>query len=332
MAWSDVRGHAHQVEQFRQAYRAGRLGHAYLCVGPEGIGKKRFAVELAKALLCENPPSEFDACDHCPACAQVGAGTHPDFVTAQKPEDRVEFTIETMRELLVKLSLRPVRGTRKVIVIEDVDDFNEETANCFLKTLEEPPPGSIFLLLATTAERQLATIISRAQVLKFQTLGEEDLRSILAEQELVTDNIEPIVALSAGRVGRAVALTNEVVWNCRASVMTVRASARPGALELAQLLIATVEEAGKDSPAQRERASLLVQIVGDLLRDALRAQHGAASNTSTYSNADAIAGRWSEVVLCDAMEATVETERLIQRRVPVPVALEHLADRLVPGA
>ncbi len=330
MAWNQIRGHSQQVDQLRQAHLAGRLGHAYLCVGPEGIGKHRFAVELAKALLCENSPRPFDACDKCPACAQVEAGTHPDFVTAKKPEDRVEFTIETMRELLVKLSLRSVRGKWKVTVIEDVDDFNEETANCFLKTLEEPPPGSVFLLLATSAERQLATIISRAQVLKFHALTDDDLRSILAEQELVSDKLEPIVALSAGRVGRAVALANEKVWDCRESVLCLLASAKPGSLELSRLLIETVEEAGKDSPAQRERASLLVQLLGELLRDALRAKHAVPSKTSGYSNAEAIARRWSEATLCDSIEATVETERLIQRRVPVPIALEQLADRLVP--
>jgi DNA polymerase III subunit delta' len=331
MAWAEVRGHAHQADQLRQAQRAGRLGHAYLCVGPEGIGKKRFATELAKTLLCEKPPTPFDACDRCPACAQVMANTHPDFVTAQKPEDRIEFTIETMRELLVKLSLRPVRGTRKVTVIEDVDDFNEETANCFLKTLEEPPPGSMFLLLATSAERQLATIISRSQVLKFNTLGEADLRAILAEQELVTDNIEPIIALSAGRVGRAVALADEAVWNCREKIIGHLGSTKPSALELAQLLTATVEEAGKESPVQRERAVLLIQLVGDILRDALRAKQGVFGNTAVYSKADAIARRWSEEVLCESMDATVEAERLIQRRVPVPVVLEQLADRLLPA-
>jgi DNA polymerase III subunit delta' len=332
MAWADVRGHAQQAEQLRQAHRTGRLGHAYLCVGPEGIGKKRFAVELAKTLLCENPPSSFDACDRCPACAQVEANTHPDFVTAQKPEDRIEFTIETMRELLVKLSLRPVRGKHKVTVIEDVDDFNEESANCFLKTLEEPPPGSIFLLLATSVERQLATIISRSQVLKFQPLKDDDLRTILAEQELVTENIDAIVALSAGRVGRAVALADETVWSCREKCINLLSSAKPSALELAQLLIATVEDAGKESPVQRERANLLVQLIGEVLRDALRAKHGAFSSTAVYSKADAMARRWSEDVFCDAMESTVEAERLIQRRVPVPIVLEQLADRLVPSA
>jgi DNA polymerase-3 subunit delta' len=331
MAWNQVRGHTQQVEQLRQSYLAGRLGHAYLCVGPEGIGKKRFAVELAKALLCENSPSPFDACDNCPACAQVAAGTHPDFVTAQKPEDRIEFTIETMRELLVKLSLRPVRGTRKVTVIEDVDDFNEETANCFLKTLEEPPPGSIFLLLATSAERQLATIISRSQVLKFQPLKDDDLRTILAEQELITENSEAIVALSAGRVGRAVALADETVWSCREKCINLLTSAKPSSLEMAQLLIATVEDAGKESPIQRERASLLVQLLGELLRDVLREKHTIQSKTAIYSNAGAIARRWSEATLCDSIEATVEAERLIQRRVPVPIALEQLADRLVPS-
>src|SRR5262249_29335689 len=87
VSWSRVRGHEGVAEAFDRAWRRGRLAHAYLFTGPPGVGKKLFAVELARALLCEDPPPDrLEACDHCPACAQVEAGTHPDFFTAGRPE------------------------------------------------------------------------------------------------------------------------------------------------------------------------------------------------------------------------------------------------------
>ena len=94
MVWQRVRGHEAQVEGFRRAVRRGRLAHAYLFTGPAGVGKRLFAVELAKALLCEgNTGDELEACDRCPACTQVEAGTHPDFYPAARPPDSLEFPI-----------------------------------------------------------------------------------------------------------------------------------------------------------------------------------------------------------------------------------------------
>src|SRR5436305_3821996 len=101
LGWQRVRGHEALVEGFRRVVRRGRLAHAYLFVGPPGIGKRLFAVELAKALLCEGPREggRLEACDACASCVQIDAGTHPDVLTAARPPESAEFPIALMREL-----------------------------------------------------------------------------------------------------------------------------------------------------------------------------------------------------------------------------------------
>ena len=164
-----------------RAVRRGRLAHAYLFVSPPGIGKRLFAVELAKALLCEAPREDgrLEACDHCPSCIQMDAGTHPDFLTAARPPEKAEFPIELMRELCQHFSLKAARGRGKVVVIDDADDLNAESANCFLKTLEEPPPGSVLILIGTSSDRQMPTIVSRCQVVRFRPPPQETVAELL---------------------------------------------------------------------------------------------------------------------------------------------------------
>src|SRR6516164_399343 len=148
MSWSEIRGHEHLVEAFRHAAARERLAHAYLFVGPRGVGKHLFAVELARAILCEHPPALLQACDHCESCLLVSAGTHPDLFTVGRPEEKNEFPIDVMQELCRNFALTTARGHGKVAIVDDADDLNEESANCFLKTLEEPPPRSLFILIA----------------------------------------------------------------------------------------------------------------------------------------------------------------------------------------
>ena len=110
MSWSRVRGHEVLVRSFADVVARGRLGHAYLFAGPAGVGKRLFARELAKAMLCESAGETLDACDHCASCNLVEAGTHPDVILANRPEDKVEFPIETIRELTEHLAMKPARG------------------------------------------------------------------------------------------------------------------------------------------------------------------------------------------------------------------------------
>src|SRR3954451_15930447 len=99
MSWQTVRGHDRWVRAFAQVMERGRLAHSYLFVGPAGVGKRLFAAELGKALLCEAPvagPGGRQACDRCASCALVQGGTHPDFLNVSRPEEKNEFPVDTM--------------------------------------------------------------------------------------------------------------------------------------------------------------------------------------------------------------------------------------------
>src|SRR6266540_2282693 len=104
MSWERVRGHGAVLGSFRAALARGRLGQAYLFVGPEGIGKRLFALQLAKALLCERPPAPLETCDVCHACAQVEAGTHPDVFRVRTPDEKHELPIAEIREFCKQMA------------------------------------------------------------------------------------------------------------------------------------------------------------------------------------------------------------------------------------
>ncbi len=222
MSWKRVRGHEAQAEAFARAVRRGRLAHAYLFVGPPGVGKRLFAVELAKALLCEGPHDDgrLEACDHCPSCAQVDAGTHPDFLTAARPPEKAEFPIELMRELCQHFSLKAARGRGKIVVIDDADDLNDESANCFLKTLEEPPPGSVLILIGTSTDRQKATIVSRCQVVRFQPPPPEAVAEVLQANGVEDAAVRERLVRLGGGPGPALALADPALWEFRDTLLT----------------------------------------------------------------------------------------------------------------
>jgi DNA polymerase-3 subunit delta' len=129
--WQDILGHTEIHARFLRSAAAGRLASTYLFVGPSGIGKRIFALQLARSLLCETvPETQLNACGACPACQQVDAGTHPDLDVVQKPADKSSIPLELligdeehrMREgLCHNISLKPFRGGRKVAIVDDAD-------------------------------------------------------------------------------------------------------------------------------------------------------------------------------------------------------------------
>ena len=200
MAWLNIEGHDDIVAQFRRALEENRLASTFLFVGPEGIGKRAFAVRLAQALLCEKRDAKLlDPCGHCPACAQVLAGTHPDLIQISRPAGKSDIPVGILkgddRNRNIRWSnrccsisaLRPFYGGRKVAIVDDADDLNPEGANCLLKTLEEPPPRSMLILISTSVDRQLPTIRSRAQIVRFKPLEPAFVGRLLMEQGTVTD-------------------------------------------------------------------------------------------------------------------------------------------------
>ncbi len=202
-------GNAPARAAFDAAVASGALHHAWLLAGPQGVGKGRFAREVAARLLAQ---SANDASGERTR-ALLEAGSHPDYrelirlAKEERGETRVarSITIAQVRSLQSLFATTPSLGPRRVILIDAIDDLEREGANALLKSLEEPPPGTVFLLVSHAPGRLLPTIRSRCRTLRFGLLGDADVREVLSEQApgLRGEELEILVRAAAGSPGRA---------------------------------------------------------------------------------------------------------------------------------
>ena len=286
MTWHAIEGHDVVVERFRRALARRRLASSFLFVGPEGIGKRTFALKLAQALLCESRPEiELDPCERCAACVQVQAESHPDLILVSKPQDKMLLPLDLLigdkehrnrRGLCHDIALKPSSGRRKIAVIDDVDFLNPEGANSLLKTLEEPPPGSVLILIGTSPAKQLPTIRSRCQLIRFRPLSSSIVAELLRRQQLVDDSAdaERLAALGSGSLGEAAAMAESGLWDFRSRFLERLADPVPDSVRLAKAVLAYVDEAGSEASARRQAVRQAVAAGADFYRHLLRALVG----------------------------------------------------------
>jgi len=175
MAFKDLAASQQSVELLQRSLERGRLAHGYLFSGNDLDTLEAIARNLAKTLNCQHPVvkagAPVDCCDHCAACAKIEHWNHPD-VHWVRPESKSRIiTIAQMRELMREIQLKPTESRNKVAVVVAADRLRAEGANAFLKTLEEPPPDSVIILLTTDPQRVLETILSRCLRLSFGRAG-----------------------------------------------------------------------------------------------------------------------------------------------------------------
>lgn len=292
MAWQGIEGHDAIAARFAEAEARGRIAGSYLFVGPPGVGKGTFALALAKSLACERPAPGLVACGGCASCVQAAAGSHPDIDVVRKPEDRSTIPLELligddehrMREgLCWRILLRPALSKRKVAVILDADHFSEEAANCLLKTLEEPPDGATIILVGTALERQLPTIRSRCQVIRFAPLPSDAIRRILDRETAGAGaGVEPTTldraAAAGGSLVRARLALDPDVTGFHGRLMELLATRPLRGVELARETLAFVEAAGKDAPPRRARLRTALEAALEVFRGAARRTAGAAGH------------------------------------------------------
>ena len=292
MSWQNIQGHDAIVERFVRASHQNRIAGSYLFVGPDGIGKTTFAQTLAKSLLCQQPQPQLIACGNCASCVQAAAGSHPDIDIVQKPEDRSSIPIEAfvgdsnhrMRAgLCWRIKLRPSLGHRKAALILDADTLLVEAANCLLKTLEEPPDGSIIILVGTSLERQLPTIRSRCQIVRFHPLSPNIIFSVLEhEAALRNDSFDAsscrnIAHASNGSLTRARLLLDPDAVSFRNTLVDLLGQSPLNGVSLSKETLAFVEAAGKDAPARRARRKIVLETALDFFQTVLRLSVAHAS-------------------------------------------------------
>lgn len=274
----------------------GRLASTYLFVGPAGIGKRTLATSLAQALLCDtHTAGTLQVCGTCQSCRLVQAGNHPDLLTVELPEGKSTLPIDLFigdREhrhkdgLCHQIALKPFMGRYKIAIVDDADYFSRESANCLLKTLEEPPSHSLLILIGTSENRLLPTIRSRAQTVRFSPLSEAHVAAVLLERGIVEspDEAHRLAARSEGSIRRASELAGGAGDEFRAELIRCLESPRVDVSRVAQRVLDEVNQAGKEAAIRRNRLKEVIQIAIDFYRQTMRESAASGSNSGRAAN------------------------------------------------
>ncbi len=336
--WEQLKGHSEQRELFKRSLQRGRLSHAYVLAGPEGIGKLQFARLLAKSVFCRNHElTELQVCGDCRACRAFGVGAWPDYIEVGVPEGKREIPISLIageddkrgREgLCYELSMSPQASERRVAIINDAALMTQGSANALLKTLEEPPADSLILLVCDSPDTLLPTIRSRCQIVRFFPLNEADVQEILLAEEIVesAEEAASIASLCEGSLETARQLLHPELRKLKTSVtrqLNQLEAMKP--LEIAAKVTAGIEEMSSGTPEQRQNAQWLLRFVADAIRDRLQ---GLAGGDLSDPLTQRLGARSGVDLLAPMLERTVAASRQIDGSSPVKLVLEALFDEL----
>lgn len=329
MPFRDCIGHQQSITLLQAAVAHERLAHAYLFHGEEAIGKRLTAIRFAQALSCERPPETegLDSCGTCRSCQQIEARTHPDFfVIEPDPEQATQqIKIEQVREIEHQIMYRPLIGERKICLINDADRMTIGAANALLKTLEEPPDHSLFLLISSRPAALPATIRSRCQALRFTTPARTHVEAaLILKREIPPSDARFLAIISEGRIGEA--LTSDVK-DTRQRQQELVNLVRPQSLQSIGSILSSAEAIAKADRAQDIlawmtrwiRDLVVIQVGGDrdqiLNLDDLTTLESYAQQADT----DALLGLLREIEL---------TEQRATRHLNLQMALEMILLRL----
>jgi DNA polymerase-3 subunit delta' len=234
--FKDLIGNDRVKESLRRLQKSGRIANAFLFAGPEGVGKKQFALRLAASFVCQNP-SDGEACGACAACRRAAAfnipksdkkddfkqvffSEHPD-VGMVVPFNK-NILVDAVRDLEREANFRPYEARARFFIIDEADKMNAAASNALLKTLEEPPAASHIILVTSRPDSLLQTILSRCQIVRFAPVADSEIEEFLMTTGRFSPNDARLTArLAEGSVGRALALDPDDARARRGRMMEV---------------------------------------------------------------------------------------------------------------
>jgi DNA polymerase-3 subunit delta' len=318
MNFGSIRGQARALDLIQRWLDAGRLPHALLFSGPDGVGKRLTALELAKALNCTGPAAGRDACDACPACRLVDRGAHPD-IMAVAPDGR-SLKIAQVREVERHVALSPYAGRRRVAVLDAAELMTLEAANAFLKTLEEPPSAAVLVLISSAPTSLLPTIRSRCQEVRFGPLADDVVAALLVEGGIDPAEAPRAAALGGGSLTLARAWAERFPRQKQDEVLqeTQAGLASPGrALALAKKL-------QEEYKGRRDLVPWLLLLLAAWARDLARPPAGAGAAGAARPEREPVSLR-TALAFYDAVAAA---QAALESNVNLQLALEAMLLRM----
>lgn len=315
MAFEGIIGHAPQKAVLSSMLEKDKVPHALLFVGPEGIGKKRLALEFAKLMLCEGR----NACGSCLSCRMATKGSHPDLLVLGEEEGAVG--IETSRLLRSEGRRPPFQAKRRVLLLDHAESMTEEASNALLKTLEEPPPYVVFLLVTAEERSMRPTLRSRCLRIVFNPLRREEVQRFLMEKQgLREEETQTVCSISLGSIGLGLFWLERENLLLRKRLSEVLMEKEGGNLEVTALS----ETISQD----RRRAWVFLSFLLSLFRDLYMLNHDVDPSFAINRDLLPPRKRYDDATIISAIRITSEALLLLSHNVNRWALLEQLFQRL----
>ncbi|MBU0908424.1 MAG: DNA polymerase III subunit delta' [Proteobacteria bacterium] len=285
------------------SFQRQKTAHAYLFRGPAGVGKKTCALAFAALINCLAPVNG-DVCGRCSSCLKYHSGNHPDLLKIEPQGTTSALKIDQIRELKKTLIYPPFEARFRVVLIQDIHLTmrRKEVTNSLLKTLEEPPADTVFILTGDEAGDILPTILSRCQIVPFYSLPYEQVTQAL----MIHDHIEEqtaasLAAISEGSLGRARLLYQEKLLPLRREIIESILALAPGTPDAVQAVFQLAEKAGDT----KDNLDELLDLITSWIRDIMLAHRGLSDriiNSDLRSLLPAACHRWDHEELSDKLQ------------------------------
>ena len=297
MPFRTIAGHSRLLSLLSRVIARDSMPPAVLMAGPAGVGKRLTAVVVAQAVNCLQPRSsgefERDACGECASCRRIARGVHPDIIVVE-PGDSGAIKIEQLRDVIARSQYRPFEGRKRVVIIDEADAAGADAQSALLKTLEEPPSASIFILISSMPDALLPTVLSRCPRLRFGPLTPADVARVLMQDHGYSEGDARAAAADAdGSIGRALESRSEDLTEARDAAQRILQEAAGNTEPVRRINLARDLTEGKGTPAEeRNRLAVRLRSLGSLLRDvgiiASRADRVMLANTDLEAQLEKI--------------------------------------------
>ena len=301
MPFRTIAGHTRLVSLLARVIARDSMPPAVLLAGPAGVGKRLTALAIAQAINCQQPRSspefERDACGECASCRRIARGVHPDVIVVE-PGDSGSIKIEQLRDVIDRSQYRPFEGRRRVVIIDEADAAGADAQSALLKTLEEPPSASVFILVSSIPDALLPTVLSRCPRLRFGPLTPAEVARVLMREHGYSEADARAAAADAdGSIGRALELRSEDLSEARDAAQRILQETARSDDPVRRINIARELTEGKGTPAEeRNRLAVRLRSLGSLLRDvgiiASRADRGMIANADLETQLDKLSSSY----------------------------------------